>query len=398
MSAPSFAADTTDVDNDQVLNGDFLAENNVTVGDVDEATSNAGAYGNTMSVDYQTGNVNVQNDQTLNGSGTSSAVIDMDSANTSASASASTMGNSATITSCCDAIDVNSTQTVGAGQTMSAEAGINMTNWAMNPAVSALSTANAQSVETTYGGALNNALNQTSQSNVYSDAYIQGGGAVADSATIASTAIGNSGFAGGGQTTLSSAVDQANHGNVVQATTWLETPDVEDAVVASTATGNNYSIENSWGYVQSYVNQDNSSYVRAQTEGNVGIWNNPNSATAYAVGNSNLTSNIGSDVYIDNLQLNDGGGVESVVTWNAGDISGGGVGNDVWTTNSTAIGNAVSGYVCGTCQSGGITGYNSQVNNANVTATSNVSVGGGSVVSSTMAVGNSATFHSTGGQ
>lgn len=397
MSTPTFADDTIDVDNNQVLTGDFLAENNVTVGDVNEASASAGAYGNTLSVDYETGNVVVQNDQTLNASGSSSAVIDMDSADTSASASASTIGNSATITTCCDAIDAQSTQTVGAGQTMSAEAGINMTDWAMNPAVSSLSVANSQSTETTYGTALNHSLDQSSQADVYSDAYIQGGGAVADSATIVSTAIGNSGFAGGGQTTLSSAVDQANHGNVVQATTYLDTPDVEDAVVASTATGNNYNIENSFGYVQSYVNQENSSYIRAQTEGNVGIWNNPNTATAYAVGNSNLTSNIGSDVYLDNIQLNDSGGVESVVTWNAGDISGGGVGNDVWTTNSTAIGNAVSGYVCGACQQGGITATNSQVNNASVTSTSNVSVGGGSVVSSVMAVGNSATFHSTGG-
>lgn len=397
MSTPSFADDTIDVDNNQDLNSDFLAENNVTVGDVQSAEANAGAYGNTLSVDYETGNVAVQNNQTLNASGSSSAVIDMDSADTSASASASTVGNSATITTCCNGIDANSTQTVGAGQSMSAEAGINMTGWAMNPAVSALAVANSQSTETTYGTALNHTLDQSSQANVYSDAYIQGGGAVADSATIASTAIGNSGFAGGGQTTLYSDVDQANHGNVVQATTYLDTPNVEDAVVASTATGNNFNIENSWGYVQSDVNQENSSYVHARTEGNVGTWNNPNTASAYAVGNSNITSNIGSDVYIDNVQFNDGGGVESVVTWNAGDISGGGVGNDVWTTNSTAIGNAVSGYICGTCQPGGMTANNNQVNNASVTSTSSVSVSGGSVVSSVMAVGNSATFHSTGG-
>jgi hypothetical protein len=397
LSVASYADDTTDINNKQVLLGDpFLSFLNVTVGDVDTVAGQADALGNTLSVDYTTGSVNVTNDQSVSTSGQAESVVNVDIATQGASSNATAIANSATITTCCGNITSDSTQFVGAGIEIGAVSNLNVTNWAMNPSTSALAVGNAISTQTWYGTSLTSIIDQKNQAGIKSEAFIDGGGLLADSATVVSTAIANTGFAGGEQTTTIVDVDQFSHGPIVQALGGVNSPNVEDVFVATTATGNNFSIENSFGFVQSDVYQEQAAYVRAQTDVSVGNWENNNAATSYAVGNSNLTSNIGSDIFLTNVQLNVGGGVEAVTNY-AGGSSGGVGGADTQLVSSAAIGNAVSGYLCGNC-GGGITASNTQTNSATVTSTTNITSGnGGTIVGTASAVGNSATYHSTTG-
>ncbi len=396
MSAASFADDTIEVENVQLLDtGPFDSLLNVVVDEVQTVAGQAGALGNTLLVDYSLGNVNVNNSQTLRASGFAESVVDVTIATDSASANSFGLGNSATITTCCGNVSSNSTQTVDAGYTIGAETDLNVYNWAMNPDVSALASANAISTQTTYGGLIDSTITQSNQATITSRALIDAGGLFADSATVASTAIANTGFAGGEQTTTLVSVNQNSAGPTVRAIGGLFGPSVEDSIVATTATGNNFSIENSYGYVNSEVNQENSAYINAQTDVDIGIWGNTNAVSSYAIGNSNLTSNIGSDVYIDNVQLNTGD-IEALTEFNGTDA--GGVGQATQIISSAAFGNAVSGYLCSVC-GGNMTANNNQNNSASVTTTTTVIAGnGGTVIGSATAVGNSATFQASSGE
>lgn len=396
MSGAIYADDTIDIENVQLVTSPFIVGLNVTVLDVQSVASQAGAQGNTLSVDAILGNVNVSNTQTVEASGVAESIVNLNSASYGATSVAYALGNSATITTCCDNIIANSTQIVGSGHEIAAASTLTVENWAMNPSTSALATANAISTQTWYGTALNTNITQQNQANVISDAHIGGGGLLADSASVVSTAIANTGFAGGEQTTVIANVDQDSHGQFVQATGSISSPSVEDTWIATTATGNNFGIENSYGFVSSNVDQHNSADVRAQTDVNVGTWENYNSATSYAVGNSNLTSNIGSDIYINNLQLNEGGGIEA--TTNFDGTSAGGVGYDTQVVSAAAFGNAVSGYVCSDC-GGGITANNNQTNSAQISANASITSGdNGTIIGSATAIGNTATFHTVTGQ
>jgi len=395
MSAASYADDTIDVENIQLLDGGpFDSLLNVIVVDVETVAGQAGALGNTLLVDYTLGDVNVNNSQTLRASGFAESVVDVNIATNSASANSFALGNSSTITTCCGNVATDSTQTVDAGYTIGAESDLNVYNWAMNPNAAALATGNAISTQTTYGSSLTSNINQSNQATITSRALIDRGGVFADSAVVASTAIANTGFAGGTQTTTLVNVNQASNGPTVRAIGGLFGPALEDSIVATTATGNNFSIENSFGYVRSEVTQENSAYINAQTDVDIGVWGNTNSVSAYAIGNSNLTSNIGSDVYIDNLQLNTGD-IEALTEFNGADA--GGVGPATQVISSAAFGNAVSGYLCSVC-GGNMTAINNQNNSASISTTTTISAGnGGTVIGSATAIGNSATFQASSG-
>ncbi len=68
-------------------------------------------------------------------------------------------------------------------------------------------------------------------------------------------------------------------------------------------------------------------------------------------------------------------------------------GYDLGST-ATAMGNAFTGYACSTC-SGTLTAHNSQINSADIGASSSLSVGSSarSATGVATAVGNSATFY-----
>ncbi len=397
LSVASYADDTTDIDNTQLLaDGPYIALLNQTVGDVSEAAGQVSALGNTLSVDITNGDTHVSNTQTVNtSSGYAESVLNVDSATWTATSGATAIANSATITTCCGSIDATSNQTVGPNQSVGSNAVLHVDDWALNASAAALSTGNAIDLQTWFGPALDGVVEQTNNAMIMSDAHIDGGGIMADSAIVASTAIANTGFAGGEATTTTILTEQLSHGSKVHAIASLDSPDVEDATVATTATGNNFVIENSFGFVQADHWQDNSSHIVATTDVNVGEWNGSNTASSYAVGNTNLTSNIGSDILLDNVQVNSGIGVEATTNFTGG--SAGGVGFDQQIVSAAAFGNAMSGFVCSTC-GGGITANNNQTNSADIAATATVNVGSGNtVIGTATAVGNSATFHTVSG-
>jgi len=91
---------------------------------------------------------------------------------------------------------------------------------------------------------------------------------------------------------------------------------------------------------------------------------------------------------LENVQLNTGGGVEAIATFEGTD------GYDGYA-RATAVGNDVTGYACATCF-GQMTIGSSQTNSADVGATATTTVGSGRVInSSSTAVGNNASFYVT---
>ncbi|MGA9658950.1 MAG: holdfast anchor protein HfaD, partial [Asticcacaulis sp.] len=108
-------------------------------------------------------------------------------------------------------------------------------------------------------------------------------------------------------------------------------------------------------------------------------------ATANGIGNQMSAGNNDKYVRIDNNQVSSGGV----------DVSASFDGNVGWDgyTSATAVGNQAVGYACAECQAD-MAANNTQLNNSDVTATSNATVARGrSLVSSARATGNSATFY-----
>jgi hypothetical protein len=398
LCGAAFAGDTTEpkkteVINVQLDNDPFNAGLNVVAGDVASVLGAATALGNTLSVLVDTGDLALNNTQTLNGAGTSESIINVSSASQSLDSIATTFGNSATITTCCGTIDAVSVQTTGADATQSAVSEVNIDNWAMNATSSATAVANAVTYETWGGERITGWAGQTNNASVFSDASITGS-LLADSATATSTSIGNSASAGGENTTPDVDANQNNLGARIEARASISTADGEDVISTATATGNAYNVENSFGYTRVVSGQYNTAQIDARSDVTLDNWEGWNASSAYAVANSTLASVIGADLDMTVIQDNEGG-VNATATFNGGDAHGG-VGDTNFTdfvTSSTAFGNAVSGYVCSVC-GGGITVNNRQTNSGAITATTTVNSGsGGSLIATATAVGNSATFH-----
>jgi hypothetical protein len=156
---------------------------------------------------------------------------------------------------------------------------------------------------------------------------------------------------------------------------------------ASTAAANSATINNEWGYAQIRGRQSSATSVSADTRVTLGSWDGTAAVSAYGVGNATLATNVGSDMVLDVTQLNTGG-VDANAQFNAGSGNGGDV-----VVASTAIGNAVTGYVCSQCGDAALSATTSQTNGGNITSTGSISVNGaGAIYGSASAIGNSATF------
>ena len=387
------AGDTTDNDptivtNVQLDSDPFNGTLNVVVGDVASVTGAATALGNTLSVDVNTGGLVLDNTQTLNGAGLAQSTFNVDSARDSLDSLATAFGNSATITTCCGAIDAVSVQTTGVNAGITAISDVNIGNWAMNPSSSATAVANAISYETWIGDYINGWAGQTNNAPVLADAAIDAP-FVADSAIATATAMGNSALAGGENATLDVDANQDNFGPGISAMARINAGDSEDVIATATATGNGYTVDNAFGFAKVRSTQDNSAAIIAESEVTLGNWDGWNASTAYAVANSTMVSNIGSDIDLEAIQNNDGD-VTATSSFTGG-VAGNGVTDFV--ASSAAFGNAVSGFICTTC-SGGITGSANQTNAGNISATTTVNASSdGTIIGTATAVGNSATFH-----
>lgn len=228
-------------------------------------------------------------------------------------------------------------------------------------------------------------VNQTNNATVTAD----GGGVIGE--TTGSTVI--AGAAAANNVTNSGAlsaaermiVTQRNNAALTQASQFTAFGSSYLATTSATATGNNISATNQGPLLDVTADQNNQAYVRAQAENSSYLYSAPQ-VSAYGVGNSVLAGDLNGQLVLDNAQVNDGGGIESVASFT------GGQGYDP-TVSSTAVGNAATGYACGDC--GGMSIESRQVNNVDVGATSTTTITGYArrVNGVATAVGNTATYY-----
>ena len=238
-------------------------------------------------------------------------------------------------------------------------------------------------------GSMGARVSQNNQADVAAD-----GGAilqyVAGTAVVAGTAAGNNiDLTGANQSAARVITDQNNGAANVTATKFTAYGNSYMTTTAATASGNNLNAANEGTLLDVASHQYNTAYVRAQAEATSYEFGGAQ-ATAYGVGNSAMASNSnGPGLVLDNVQVNDGGGVEVIASFE------GNTGYDAGAS-ATAIGNAVSGYACNLC-SGTMSATNSQSNNVDVSARSTVTVrnSGRAVVGVSTATGNNATFSVT---
>ena len=234
------------------------------------------------------------------------------------------------------------------------------------------------------GGVL---VNQTSSASVLAD-----GGAVIGYASgtvdVSGTAAGNTmSLVGTDSSAARAIVFQSNTAALTQASQFTAYGNVQTALTSASASGNVAATTNEGVLLDLTSTQFNRSYVRAQAESSAYQYGE-GSATAFGVGNSVLAGNSGEAVVLENVQVNTGGGVEAIASFEGTD------GYDGYA-RATAVGNDVTGYACAYCF-GQMTVGNSQTNSADVGASATTTVGSGRAAgSSSTAVGNNASFYVT---
>jgi hypothetical protein len=210
---------------------------------------------------------------------------------------------------------------------------------------------------------------------------------VSGTSTIAGTAAGNHiDIDGANQSAARVITDQGNTASLVQASKFAAYGNAYLTDTSTTAAGNNLNATNVGPLLDVANHQYNTAYVRSQAEASSYQFGAANSS-AYGVGNAAVVSNTGAALVLDNVQTNDGGGVEVIASAEGHD------GYDIGA-RASAAGNSVGGYVCGTC-GGSMTTSNTQTNNADVSSRATTTVTGSarSATSSARAVGNDAAFY-----
>ena len=388
VSAPIFADDTTEVLNGQ-LNLDaaisVVAEGETPA--TNTATMTAIGMGNALTGDFATAH-DVESDQTFSGSVDASATTTAGIVYGTAITTASAIGNSANLIND-ETMDVSAGQTALDGSSVSSNATLNVSNYAMTSVTTATATANAYG-SVSYGGDNTLDLRQDSGADVSADSYVLAeGGGLGWSASTVAAANGNSASIEGYYMYPSQMVDieQENRGSV-RATAHLEAGGgAEETQVIASANGNSAWMQNENGYAHMQGSQENSGQVDAEANAEIGNFDiDVVTLSAEGVGNSAIISNIGADAYMGLDQTNNGI-VNATTTFTGG--AGG-----VALASATAFGNAATTYVCSECP---VTAYGNmnQTNNAAITSNVTGHMTSGSLLSGTAtAIGNSATFQS----
>ena len=242
---------------------------------------------------------------------------------------------------------------------------------------------NSQGLATSYGAA-GVRVNQVNNATVASDGGGNMGYVTGASTFTATTAANNvtSAGVGSGQRL---EINQNNNAEVTQASQFTAYGNAYITTTQATATGNNVTANEEGPLLDVTSSQENLAYTRAEAV-NTGYEFGAGSAVAYGVGNSMVAGNVGLSTVVDNNQVNDGGGIESIASYS------GNTGYDA-SSSATAIGNAAAGYACSDC-AGSVNVNNRQRNAAEVGATATTSVGSGrSAVGVANAVGNTASYY-----
>ncbi len=218
------------------------------------------------------------------------------------------------------------------------------------------------------------------------------------SATFVTTAGANAVTSTGlTSTNFNGAVQTTAAGQTVKGATDVYMRDGTEVLAVTSTFGNSATVDNQWGYATlgregSELYQSNQSDIDSQTYVTLEHWSGTASATAYGIGNSALISNVGSDTALFANQDNSGD-VYTQASF-VGNSSDGGTG----IINATSIGNAVTATLCNVCGSDAVLlGGTYQVNSGQVIARGSAyAASSGGIYGSATAVGNSATYQSTG--
>ncbi|MHA6289115.1 holdfast anchor protein HfaD [Maricaulis sp. CAU 1757] len=385
MSAPTFADDTN-----EILNGQINLDAAISVvaeGEADTAhtaTMTGIASANALTVDVVERH-DLASDQVFSGNVSSRAHTRVNEVDATALTTASATGNAVTAIHD-NGMDATVSQSALDGSTVSAQAQLDISSYAMTSVTSATAAANAYQ-STSYGSDSRHTLRQDSGAEVTADGYVLAPtGGLGNAATILGAANGNSaqveGYYLGPSQTVD--VDQDNRGDVTgRARTEAGGGAVSTQLIAS-ANGNSVWMQNENGYARIQGEQDNNGTVTAETEAEIGNFDiDLVSASAEGVGNSAILSNIGSDAFMGLDQTNAG----AVIARSSFD--GGASGSAL--VSATAFGNAATSYVCADCP---VTNYGdmNQLNSASVSSFVTGRTESGLLSGTATAIGNSATF------
>ena len=375
--------------NDQLNVGNLFADQTLNVVTADEgvtATTTAGA--NTFGMTVVNADGGLTSNQVNQGSVDAHGVVNISGSMGDASTVTTTaVGNSGTATTAYGTLSGFMVQTNSGAVT--ARSQIEAENAQAGDVTETSSAAGNSQGLLMVNGSIGARVSQNNQADVAAT-----GGAVIQyvggTAIVAGTAAGNNiDLTGADQSAARVITDQNNGATSVMAVKSANYGNSYLTTTGATASGNNLNAANEGTLLDVASHQYNTAYVGAQAVETSYQFGGAQ-ATAYGVGNSAMASNVnGPGLVLDNVQVNDGGGVEVVASFEGHDGYDGGA-------SATAIGNAVSGYACNQC-SGSMTATNSQSNNVDISARSTVTVSssGRSVVGISTATGNNATFSVT---
>lgn len=387
VTSPAFAQNSpSPVLNNQLNLGEIFSEQTLNVQTVsDGVTASTVAQANGVSVGVTNADATATSYQDNQGKVYGHTIVDVgDNAGAASAVRSTAAGNSASLsasngTISAFAVQTNSAEVTARGQVEAANAE------AKDLTVSTLAMGNTAGVNLDNSSA-GLRVSQNNSANTLAD-----GGAivqyVSGTSAVTSTTTGNNiNVQGGNQSAARAITDQANTSEVTQASKFTAYGNSYLTATTATATGNNLSATNEGPLMDVTSNQWNTSYVRGQAEG-TSYQFGAAQTQAYAAGNSSQVNNVGTELVLDNLQTNNGGGVEATASFEGHD------GYDAVTT-ATAMGNAVTGYVCAKC-SGRMTVTNNQTNSADIGAKSSTTItsSGRQVTGVSTAIGNNASFN-----
>ncbi len=382
LAAPALAQNNSTALNGQLNWGDVVADITVvTRSGAQSATAAATAAGNSVSGANMAGALDAESDQTNSGATFAHATLRGGNVRDGL-VMATAQGNAAQAQTVGGDLNIGASQTANGGDVL-ASARASIANGQTLSAVASAASNNAALAAD--HGDMNIAMTQDASNSAYAATDV-------DACCVGRTVAGASSAInayGSSSTTSTVYADytQTSTGAQSQAATDVYQYQGYDVTAASTAAANSATINNEWGYAQLRGRQTSTTSVSADTRVTLGSWDGTAAVSAYGVGNATLATNVGSDMVLDVTQLNTGG-VDANAQFNTGSGDGGDV-----VVASTAIGNAVTGYVCSQCGDASLTSTVNQVNGGAITSTGSISVNGaGAIYGSASAIGNSATF------
>jgi hypothetical protein len=378
---------------DQIQSGDLWSSMEVHVEQhATDAAASATTVGNTAAGLVATGDLDYDANQTMHGSVKAAARLDGADVAGTALTTATAYGNASTAGTWMGNGATQSHQ-VMTGDVM-AKSMIELDS-AANVSAATTGIANVATTSGEYGN--NHAFQtQSSEGSVKAKTLAEIDHS-SGQASLVTTAGGNTINSQGYTTTaIQGAVQTTAAGETIESYSEIEMETAGTVVAATTAAGNSYLLNNEFGYATlgrdgSELYQGNESEVRARTVVDLGDFSGHAAASAYGVGNSAAITNVGSDTGLYAIQSNFAD-VTSQARFDGASMSGG-----VAQLSSVAIGNTATAALCVTCGQATVSGTTNQFNSANIIATGTMrTTQAGALIGSATAIGNSATYQSSG--